>query len=259
MARDEFSKQTLDSMAKRVGVRCSNPSCRKLTTGPRIESHLIVNIGVAAHITAASRGGPRFDVGMSPEQRQSPENGIWLCQNCAKLVDNDCQRYTVGLLQTWKQRAEESAQAEVEGRTIAQPSDFSAEVDLSYSKERIESERHDYRLQVKIKNLGTEPLGPYHIDVEMPARVIERPRDVVGYVHSRSSREVNFFRISSRNHQEEIYPGDVKLVMSLPYFMNDDIFFNQRGLFDCPVMATLYRPGFRPFTIEQRFEEFQVF
>ncbi len=60
MARDEFSKQTQDTLAKRVGVRCSSPSCGKFTVGPRTKLHHIVNIEVAAHITAASNGGPQF-------------------------------------------------------------------------------------------------------------------------------------------------------------------------------------------------------
>jgi hypothetical protein len=36
-------------------------------------------------------------------------NGIWLCQNCGKLVDNDSERYTVQLLWVWKLQAEEAA------------------------------------------------------------------------------------------------------------------------------------------------------
>ena len=41
--RDDFSQQTLDILAKRVGIRCSNPGCRKLTTGPRGESTKIIS------------------------------------------------------------------------------------------------------------------------------------------------------------------------------------------------------------------------
>src|SRR4030065_239910 len=109
MARDDFSRATGDLLAKRVGVRCSNPSCRKLTTGPRTDSRYIVNIGVAAHITAASEGGPRFAPNLSTEERQAPENGIWLCQNCAKLVDNDPARYAIEVLRAWKSGAEDAA------------------------------------------------------------------------------------------------------------------------------------------------------
>jgi hypothetical protein len=34
------------------------------------------------------------------------KNGIWLCQNCAKLIDNDERRYTVAALRQWKAVAE---------------------------------------------------------------------------------------------------------------------------------------------------------
>jgi hypothetical protein len=54
---------------------------------------------------------------MSPEDRKSATNGIWLCQTCGKLVDNDAARYTVERLRGWKQRAEEIALAEIENRT----------------------------------------------------------------------------------------------------------------------------------------------
>ncbi len=43
---------------------------------------------------------------MSDKERRSAANGIWLCQTCAKLVDNDEERYTVALLKQWKVVAE---------------------------------------------------------------------------------------------------------------------------------------------------------
>jgi len=85
--RDNFDENTKEILARRVGHRCSNPNCRKLTSGPQTDETKAVNIGVAAHITAASEGGPRYDNLMSTEERKSIENGVWLCQNCAKLID----------------------------------------------------------------------------------------------------------------------------------------------------------------------------
>ena len=41
-------------------------------------------------------------------------NGLWLCQSCAKLVDNDESRYTKELLLRWKQDAEQEALREIE-------------------------------------------------------------------------------------------------------------------------------------------------
>ena len=114
--RDDFAKRTIEALADRAGNRCSNPRCRKLTSGPRTDPTKAVNIGVAAHITAASEGGPRYDPILTREERRHPDNGLWLCQNCAKLVDNDPIGYPVDLLRVWKRQAEEAARKEVEGR-----------------------------------------------------------------------------------------------------------------------------------------------
>jgi HEAT repeat protein len=112
--RDDFSLKTIETLAKRVGCRCSNPGCRKLTSGPHEEAHKSVNIGVAAHITAAAPGGKRYDASLSSEERKSIENGMWLCQNCGKLIDSDEQKYSVDLLMSWKREAEQEASSEIE-------------------------------------------------------------------------------------------------------------------------------------------------
>jgi hypothetical protein len=107
--RDEFSAATKDLLAKRVGYHCSNPECQRPTIGPQQDASGAVNVGVGAHITAASTGGPRYDASLSPEQRCDSTNGIWLCQTCAKLVDNDPVRYDRVVLEGWKRAAERAA------------------------------------------------------------------------------------------------------------------------------------------------------
>ena len=87
--RDDFPEEVKRIVAARVGNQCSNPDCRALTSGPQIDPTKALNVGVAAHITAAAPGGPRYDPSLTPEERRHPDNAIWLCQNCAKLVDND--------------------------------------------------------------------------------------------------------------------------------------------------------------------------
>jgi hypothetical protein len=116
--RDDFSPAMKEVLAKRVGFRCSNPACRQLTSGPQVDVTKAVNVGVASHITAASPGGPRYDASLTPDERSHPNNGVWLCQKCGKLVDNDAIRYTQPLLREWKSRAEGAAIREVEGGTI---------------------------------------------------------------------------------------------------------------------------------------------
>jgi hypothetical protein len=95
-------------------MRCSNPGCKLPTSGPQDEDRKVISIGVAAHITAASSGGPRYDPTLSSNQRRSIGNGIWLCQSCSKLIDNDPIRYTKEMLLEWKNSAEDFARSAIE-------------------------------------------------------------------------------------------------------------------------------------------------
>lgn len=113
--RDEFNKTTKDILAKRVGYLCSNPECRKLTIGPNVAQDKATSIGIAAHITAASAGGPRYDEDMTNEQRSHIDNGIWLCSNCATLIDKDKDSFPKEHLNEWKQTAEEEAYSKING------------------------------------------------------------------------------------------------------------------------------------------------
>lgn len=112
--RDDFLQPVKNTVAQRVGVCCSNPGCRQPTSGPSDSERAVTNVGVTAHIAAASPGGPRFDPGMTSEQRSSVDNAIWLCQKCAKAIDDDGVRYTPALLRTWKAGAEDRAREAIE-------------------------------------------------------------------------------------------------------------------------------------------------
>ena len=107
--RDDFTEEVKRTLAARTGNTCSNPDCRALTSGPQDDTAKTLNVGVAAHITGAAEGGERYDPMLSSEERRHPDNGIWLCQTCAKLVDNDASRFTETLLRAWKQIAEDRA------------------------------------------------------------------------------------------------------------------------------------------------------
>ena len=107
--RDDFGTKDKQTLAQRVGFLCSNPACRALTVGPQQASEGAINLGVAAHVTAASPGGPRFDDRLSQAERSDFSNGIWLCQVCAKLIDSGDSRFTRELLLAWKTVAEDHA------------------------------------------------------------------------------------------------------------------------------------------------------
>lgn len=116
-SRDDFTARTKDTLAKRVGLKCSNPNCLVPTSGPHSDQGRSVSVGVASHITAAASGGPRHDETLSPSERANISNGIWLCQTCAKLIDSDDRRYSKELLSEWKRNAEFRADSALMGRT----------------------------------------------------------------------------------------------------------------------------------------------
>ena len=111
--RDDFTASTKELLAKRVGYRCSNPACRRITCGPNSQSADVINIGVAAHICAAAQGGKRYDSLMTPAERKDYANGIWLCQTCAKLIDSDEEQFTIEMLKEWKRTSEAKVAMEI--------------------------------------------------------------------------------------------------------------------------------------------------
>jgi hypothetical protein len=113
--RDNFSRNTTDILAKRVGYLCSNPICRNPTIGANEEANKSTSIGIAAHITAASEGGPRYNSLITPDKRVDITNGIWLCSNCATLIDKNPDKYPVELLHEWKGGAEIESKLKLSG------------------------------------------------------------------------------------------------------------------------------------------------
>ncbi len=107
MSKDpDFKQKTKETLAKRAGQICSNPDCRKSTSGPHTEDDKSINLGEASHISAARRGQARFDTKMTDDQRSNIQNGIWLCRECARKIDLDEKKYTVELLNSWKKEHE---------------------------------------------------------------------------------------------------------------------------------------------------------
>lgn len=108
--RDDFSKTTIRKLAERVGYICSCPECNAFTVGASYEGlDKVAKVGQAAHICAAAPGGKRYDSSMTAEERKSIDNGIWLCNFHARLIDTDEIKYPVELLHEWKTKAETAA------------------------------------------------------------------------------------------------------------------------------------------------------
>lgn len=111
----DFPKVVKNMLAAKVGYHCSNPFCRISTIGAKADGSGTLCVGEAAHITAASPGGPRYDASLSIEQRKSETNGIWLCRTHAAMIDRDEKFFTVDMLLRWKAEAEKEANERLQG------------------------------------------------------------------------------------------------------------------------------------------------
>jgi hypothetical protein len=114
--RAEFSVATRKIIAERAGYQCSVLNCGRLTSGRGPSQTQVLNIGMAAHIYAASPRGPRGTGGLSADERSQPENGIWCCYSHGKAIDSDAGNvFSAAQLQAWKRLHEARKSAEMNG------------------------------------------------------------------------------------------------------------------------------------------------
>ena len=102
-SRDEFSGDVIRRLGESVNLHCSN--CDAPTKGGHSVEGKAISLGVACHIHAAAPGGPRYNASQSEDERRSFDNGIWLCANCARLIDSDVPRFSADVLRSWKRGA----------------------------------------------------------------------------------------------------------------------------------------------------------
>lgn len=114
----DFSAATRKILAERAGYQCSVLNCGRHTVGPgpgRTES---IRTGMAAHIYAASPGGPRGTGGLTAAERSDPDNGIWCCYLHGKAIDSaKGNSYSTVELKAWKRLHELRKSAEITGIT----------------------------------------------------------------------------------------------------------------------------------------------
>lgn len=110
--RDDFTETTVRVLGQRAAYVCSNPGCRRLTIGPQSDPEKPLITGVAAHICAASAGGPRYEASQTPDERKAITNGLWLCAVCAKKIDTDWKAWPKERLHQMKDEHEQWIAAE---------------------------------------------------------------------------------------------------------------------------------------------------
>ena len=102
--RFELPPRQWKLLAMTSGNRCAFPKCAKFLAVPGDDGAGDVIIGVAAHIVASSRQGPRGDFDLSGDDRdRSARNRVLLCPEHHVLVDSRPNVYTVQVLRKMKQ------------------------------------------------------------------------------------------------------------------------------------------------------------
>ncbi|MEL7831345.1 hypothetical protein AAG604_04085 [Citromicrobium bathyomarinum] len=172
--RDDFSQKTVLQIAKRAGWLCSFPTCRTLTVGASADGDGEINIGTAAHICAAAPGGPRYDEKMTPDQRSSAKNGIWMCRDHGKAIDSDVKAFTVDLLRQWKRQAEEDSWRRVL-RNEAPP---------------VSAAQLDGDLHVRLRDAAAADLGVFRNTAKWPATPVPLRLKVDGLGESATTNAI---------------------------------------------------------------------
>ena len=113
MPAPDFSKKTIDTLARRAAFKCSNPDCRKSTVGPNSEDNKSTLIGEAAHIFGARDKSKRYSPDMTDIARADITNALWLCRNCHKLIDTDDVLYKSKTLFLWREEHEKLTLSEL--------------------------------------------------------------------------------------------------------------------------------------------------
>lgn len=112
--RDDFKEKVKRTLRDRVNGHCSHPECDASTVaGKAGDPDKSYSTGRAAHICAAAPGGARYDPTMTPEERSSINNAIWLCAHHANEIDLDEERFPAKLLHEWKIAAEKRVRARI--------------------------------------------------------------------------------------------------------------------------------------------------
>ncbi|MFN4166442.1 MAG: HNH endonuclease [Ferrovibrio sp.] len=194
MSTGKFSGDVVAALGKRAALRCSNPDCGVLTSGPSAEPSAAINIGEAAHIYGRTAEAARFNEDLTLSERSDITNGIWLCRNCHKMVDADEGRFPAELLFAWRQSHEREVLKNI-GRkgdllrqivTDEKLRDFD---DESYSVRQIALDKPDfweYKLTAAILKAKLAPIHRQLMDLEgglyVKKSVYIAPGDILDWV-----------------------------------------------------------------------------
>jgi len=130
---------------------------------------------------------------------------------------------------------------------------------IKSNQTKITSERHDYELQLDITNNAERRIDDYQIDLLFPDTFLNQTIQYGREVYDRRTHTHRLFRVVSRKGLDAIYPGDTCKALTVPYYVDQDIFENKSEHLDDKVTATLYISGHDPQTFAKSIRELQNF
>jgi hypothetical protein len=147
----------------------------------------------------------------------------------------------------------------VEGIDTMPEISYPIALSIDYEKIKIESKRHDYQLQVELKNEGTRNIDEWHVDVIFPTALLNPSVTYALAVPERTDHVYTHFRSSQDTHPGVIFPGDKKLVLSIDYYVDTNIYRMRQDLFQNKVNAISYVQGQQVANVEKNVTDLQIF
>jgi hypothetical protein len=133
-------------------------------------------------------------------------------------------------------------------------------VNLSYKTEKRGGDRHDYLLTVTLVNTTDSRVKEYLVVVDFPAALIERPEESVLYAREESSRRRAVFKATEKHRPPgEVLPRSSHVAMTLTYRMNNELYFEYRGVQEEVVRATVFVDDYQAYETEKTIAELNEF
>jgi hypothetical protein len=110
---------------------------------------------------------------------------------------------------------------------------------MRYRVETQTQELHKYVLDIKLENVSAKRINDWHVDVELPTLLLNKPASHVGYVRERSDQGVTLIRFTHESYMGALFPGDSQ-TMKISYHMNQKLFDYRSQFFEQIISARSY-------------------
>jgi hypothetical protein len=132
-------------------------------------------------------------------------------------------------------------------------------LDISHEKKRITGERHDYELKVTVVNTGPGRIEKWELDVTFPNVFLEQSRSYAVEVPEQRTDTHRFFRMTEEMKRQSLYPNSRLLGMTIPYFVDKEIYYSESDYLALEVTATFYASDLEPVSARKKMSELQIF